>query len=306
MTSGTFTPRISDFASGLRRSMRSTAERAVSFFDQQRIELVTVMSALLLFTHSPHLHIDFVTPLTFAALVVPRLRHFGPFWIGIAIYRFWSQVPDHWPTLDNHQYLITWWLLGLGLTLMAREREDSIRRVARLLIGLCFLFATVWKIRSPDFLDGDFFTWKFATDTRLRSFAEAFLGLPEGAQTENLNAEYLLGLGQIGTTEELITGSHLRTAAIITAWYTVLIEGAIAVFYLVPERFRVSRWAHWALAVFIITVYPIAPVFGFALLLLTMSIAALRRNGVYFALATLLFAVMPLFSYFDKAFDSIG
>lgn len=275
-------------------------------FETRRIELVTVMTALVVLAHTPYSADDVRSVLVFAALVVPAVRRFGPFWIGVAIFRFFSQVPGHWPSLDNHQHLITWWCLGLGFALMATESEEAIRRMGRIMLGLCFLFATIWKVRSPDFLNGDFFTWTFATDTRLRAFAETFLGLPEGAQSANRKAQSLLELGAIGSTEQIVTGSSLRLAAILTSWYTVFIEGSIAVCYLLPERFRAARWGHWALLVFIVTVYPIAPVVGFALLLLAMSVAALRTGRTWIAIASALFVVLPLFSRFADVFDTLG
>ncbi len=282
-----------------------------TLFETRRIELVTVMTALVVMTHSLFTVDDVRTVLVFAALVIPAVRRFGPFWIGVGIFRFFSQVPNHWPSLDNHQHLINWWCLGLGFALMASQSEEAIRRLARIMLGLCFLFATIWKIRSPDFLNGDFFTWTFATDSRLRAFAETFLGLPEGAQRVNGDAQRLLELGAAGGTEPIITGSRLHIAAIITSWYTVVIEGSIAVFYLVPERFRVARWGHWALLVFIVTVYPIAPVVGFALILMTMSVAGLSGsahggNRRWVMIASVLFVVLPLFGRFEDLFAAIG
>lgn len=284
---------------------------AITIFETRRIELVTVMTSLVVMAHSLFTTDDVRTVLVFAALVVPALRRFGPFWIGVAAFRFFSQVPQHWPSLDNHQHLITWWCLGLGCALMAPESEEAIRRLGRIMLGLCFLFAAIWKIRSPDFLNGDFFTYTFATDSRLRAFAETFLGLPESAQRFNGDAQTLLQLGSAGSTELFTTGSRLHIASIITSWYTVFIEGSIAVCYLLPERFRAARWGHWALLLFIVTVYPIAPVVGFALILLTMSVAAHSASPRGFdrrwiAIASVLFILLPLFKRFESLFDAVG
>lgn len=258
------------------------------------IDLVTVMTGLVVLAHSPYVSSDILQALMFSALLVPTVRLFGPFWIGIALLRFFNQVPDLWSQLDNHQYLITYWCLALGLTLMAAEREFALRVAARLLIGLCFLAALIWKLRSPDFLNGDFFAWKFATDGRLRGFAEVFLGLPDEAYKNNQLAKEVIALGEVGSTEVLETGSMLRPAAIATAWYTVFIEGSVAVLYLLPTKFRAARWAHWALAAFIVTVYPIAPVVGFALVLLTLSVAGNTGSRRWLPIATALFVILPL------------
>lgn len=146
------------------------------------------------------------------------------------------------------------------------------------MIGLCFLFATIWKIRSPDFLSGDFFSWKFTTDIRFREMAESLLGTPREANAENFQTLASLKAGPIGRVADFVIGDRTYTVARFVSWYTVLIEGIVAVTYLAPQRSRISKLSHWALFVFIVTVYPIAPVIGFALILLALSVGAVSEQ----------------------------
>jgi len=273
-----------------------------SWFELDNVNLVTLMTALTLLSHSPFTNTEVISALVVMAVLIPGVRCFGPFWIGIGLIRFLSQVPDNWPRLDNHQHLINWWCLGLGLTLMAVKKDQALRVVSRLLIGLCFLFALIWKIRSPDFLNGDFFTWRFTTDSRLQQFAKSFLGLTDEAIMRNSAVEGLLSNAPIGRSEFIETGASVRAMALFAAWYTIVIEATVAVCYLTPRRFGLEKWAPWALFAFIVTVYPLAPVIGFALLLLSLSIGATQKNRLWTITATLLFIVMPFFKRFEDFF----
>jgi len=52
-----------------------------------------------------------------------------------------------------------------------------------------------------------------------------------------------------------------------------VLEGSLAVLFLLPWRGGVTRWREPALLLFIMTTYPFAPVIGFAWLLLAMALA---------------------------------
>lgn len=290
---------------------RSTLERFRQWFEGlflsvDRIDVVTIMTAIIILQHSPYVAKGLANVMVFLALLIPGVRRNGVFWVAVACIRFISQVPDHWPSLDNHQYLITWWCIGLGLALLCSEAEEVVSRTARLLIGLCFLFATVWKLRSADFLNGDFLSWTMTTDGRLKSFATTFLGLPDNVRELNAESRVLLRLGDVGSTEVFTTGPRVRPMAIAAAWYTVVIESSVAVLYLIPARFRISRFAPIPLLLFILTVYPIAPVVGFALTLVTLSVASATASKKWLFVALPLFAVLPLVEYASDAFDAIG
>lgn len=290
-----------------RQRIAKVLSRLTRLFDVNRIDIVTIMSVLLVLQHSPEIPTTWISVIAFAGLLVPSIRRSGLYWIFIAIYRGVVQFPNDWALIDNHQYLITWWCLGLGLTLFALDRDKAIAVTSRLLLGLCFLFATLWKLRSPDFLNGNYFAWTFATDRKFRAFAETILGLPTGAQATNLKAKALLDLGDVGSVESIITSSILHTAARITALYTLIIEGSLAIAFLVPQRFRLASWAPWILLTFILTVYPIRPVVGFALLLIVLSIASQEKsNRSWLPIATTLFILIPIFSEFSSLLDALG
>ncbi len=292
------------------RSGLLSRDRTSRFVDSirefDRVDMVTIMTSLLILQHSAFVSDRILTVLVFGAFVIPAVRRSGGFWLLVTGLRFYSQMPDSWSLIDNHQYLVTWWCLALGLVLFASDVERTMRVSARLLIGLCFLFATMWKVRSPDFLNGDFFSWTFTTDSRLRDFAQAFLGFPEDGLTTNYQALRILNEGAIGATELLATGPRVRPMAIAVAWYTVLIEGAVAFLYLLPSKFQLTRFAPWVLLVFIITVYPIAPVVGFALTLLALSVAGDKSSRWWPIVAAFAFALMPLVEYAKDAFDIVG
>lgn len=89
-------PRVREW--GVREWARNTLER----FD--RVDLVALMSTLVVLLHSPYSNEHIITSLALAAILVPQIRRSGPYWIGVGVYRFMTQVPDHWADLDNHQH----------------------------------------------------------------------------------------------------------------------------------------------------------------------------------------------------------
>lgn len=268
----------------------------------ERVTLACLLTSLVLLLHTPYANEQIVTPLAFVALLSSKVRTNGYFWIGVAGFRILSQIPSHWETLDNHQYLISWWCLGLGLALLAANVDEAVRVSARLLVGLCFLYALVWKLRSTEFLSGNFMAWRLTTDSRFREFAQTFLELPSSASDSNRNTLRSIQLEPMTDAILVTTGTRVRSVAIIVSWYTVIIEASVAILYLLPQRFDASKYAHLALFLFIISVYPIAPVVGFALVLLALSVATMRDGSRSISVAIGLFIVLPLFKEFEQVF----
>lgn len=285
-----------------RQSFLRTRIAGYFAFEFDPIDLVTIMTALVVLVHGRYSNEQITTALAFSAVLLPFIRRSGPFWIVVFIFRFLSQVPHHWTVLDNHQHLLNWWCLGLGLVLMTVEKEESLRILSRLMIGLCFLFAAIWKIRSPDFLTGDFLSWRFTTDARLREFAESFLGLPVGTGLKNSEVFTSLWSRPPGSSQLLVTGEGVRWVARAVSWYTVLIEGFVAILYLAPQRLRITQWAPWVLLVFIVTVYPVTPIIGFASSLVVYSIGASKAKGRWTGIAIPLFIILPFFQKSEELF----
>jgi hypothetical protein len=103
-----------------------------------------------------------------------------------------------WPLPDNHIYLLAYWCLASRPGVACRGCASAAgTRAARLLVGLAFLFAVLWKVvLSPDYLDGRFFRVTLMMDDR---FAGAVM-LMTGLSVEQLkqNRDYLQALPEGG------------------------------------------------------------------------------------------------------------
>jgi hypothetical protein len=203
--------------------------------------------------------------LAVAGLAVPRLMHQASFWwllAGLAGIR----VVGDWPMADNHAYLMGYWLLAIALS-RPDDAHDTLARNARLLIGLTFAFASLWKVvLSPDYLDGTFFRVSMATDVRLEWFTRLAAGV-DSSTLEALRDHLEAGTALTGAPES----DRYRFAATLATWWNILINVALAVVFLGPPRVRIGRNA--LLILYCAVTYAVATVDGFAWLLISMGVA---------------------------------
>ena len=104
--------------------------------------------------------------LALTGLIIPGLYKNRGLWLLIAFTMFTKSIYNWW-TQDNHIFLLTWWSLGVAIALHTAAPERAMATCGRLLVGLSFFFAVVWKVLlSPDFIDGSYFQFAFFTDRR--------------------------------------------------------------------------------------------------------------------------------------------
>jgi hypothetical protein len=184
-----------------------------------------------------------------------------------------------WPMADNHAYLLCWWCLAITTSVLAADVPTALARNARLLLGLVFAFATLWKaLLAPDFLDTTFFRVTLVTDGRFERAATAIAGL----SPDELSA--LRAFVSQHVDGPAVAGEHpgqperfRRTAAVATGW-TLAIEGGLALAFLSPLGWRLSRWRDALLLLFALTTYPVAPVEGFGWLVLAQGFAQVEEG----------------------------
>jgi hypothetical protein len=205
-------------------------------------------------------------------IVLPSIRGSARFWLALAATLGAAAWADRWQT-DNHQYLIAYWCLTLGLAASSADPARVRRIGARLLIGGVFVLATTWKLVSPDFLDGSFMRYTLLTDTRFGEVATLVGGM--APQDLEANREALRALddpAEPPAPVRLRSTDRLDRAADILTWWTVAIEGLVAAAFLVPWR-RLARHRDLALIAFVVTTYAVAPVVGFGWVLVCMGLA---------------------------------
>ena len=230
-----------------------------------------------------------------AALLKPRLIHSAWLWLGLALVAGARLFLD-WPLPDNHLYLLAYWCLALGLALLSPHPRAAARLSARLLIGGAFACAVLWKaFLSPDFLDGRFFRVTLLTDPRLSHVALLLGGLSEAELQENRQA-----LAPWPPDVEPLDPPRpfepppLRRLATALTWATIALEAVIAVGFLAPLRPPWTAVRHASLLGFCVAAYALAPVAGFAWLLILMGLAALQEPDLWVRRAYIATAALVL------------
>lgn len=232
--------------------------------------------------------------LAVVGLVLPRVLHHPALWLALAGLAGWRVVAG-WPLADNHAYLLVYWCLAIALVRLAPDPRQALAWNGRALVGLAFAFATLWKLLSPDYLDGRFFRVTLVEDQRLERFATALGGIDRDALLERREfvAQHVDGPGLAGEAPSEPPG--LRTLALAATWGTLALEAAVAVAFLAPLGRGV--WLRHALLLFFcITTYAIAPVASFGWLLLAMGVAQCEPGARHLRLAYVaVFALLVLY-----------
>ena len=191
-----------------------------------------------------------------------------------------------WYSIDNHKYLMMYWLLACSLAIGSSDVEGVLRTNARLLVGLCFLFATAWKLLGGQYLDGSFLHGTMLMDGRLRTFAAFASGLSENQIYINRSlASLLRGVDADGATVVAVTSDRLHVVALVMSYWTILVEGTVAVLFLITAWTPRGGWRSGLLAardlslvVFVCTTYFLLPVVPFAMMLCVLGLAQVERD----------------------------
>jgi hypothetical protein len=215
-----------------------------------------------------------VLGLAAAAILFKPARHNPWLWFSLTLLTALRVALD-WPLADNHAYLLSYWCLAIGLSLAVRDSRSCLALNGRLLIAWVFLFATAWKlILSPDFMDHRFFCVTFILDERFEGFARLAGGL---------SLDQLLALRE--TLDQHVDGAYFGEAPLLdptkrllwlaqfTTYWTLLIEGLLAMAFFWPVNRGLSKLRDPLLICFCATTYAVATVDGFGWLLIAMGVA---------------------------------
>ncbi len=267
--------------------LRTLARRPVdALLGADLFELGAAMTLVMivLSLHEPAWHIQLgLTTLTVTALVLRPLMRNPLLWlglVGVLVLAYWQT----WHQQNNHDFLKLYWCLGLGVSLLAVEPLKAVRVNARVLIGLCFLFATLWKVLSPDYVSGAFFNYFLLQDTRFGLFAEHLVGLDAGVLARaRLERVVYTAFGDPAGALAVPLAAEARWLAALMTWWTLAIEGAVAVAFLLPRRFWLAKWRDAVLLAFVFSTYVVAPILYFAWLIVAMGIMQCERETFRYA-----------------------
>lgn len=238
-------------------------------------------------------------------LIAPAVARAPATWLAFALL-VGARILLDWPLPDNHIYLLGYWCLALALALRDAAPAVTIARSSRLLIGLAFLCAVMWKaVLSPDYLDGRFFRVTLLNDDRFADVVK-FAGGLDDADLDETRA-YLTPLPEGAALLDppvLHEPAGLRWLARVATWGGLALEAIVAALFLWLRPTRVvSRCGHAAVLLFCAATYALAPVAGFGWLLLAMGLASSdpsdprdrvwRRAYLAVFLLVMLYAEMP-------------
>jgi hypothetical protein len=222
-------------------------------------------------------------------------------WLTLAVLVA-ARLAAEWPLPDNHIYLLAYWCLAAAIALVLPDPQAALARSSRLLVGLAFACAVIWKAGlSGDYLDGRFFRVTLLTDDRFADTAVLVGGLSEAQLAEN--RRYLAPLpegAELLHPPRLVEPPRLRALAALATWGGLALEAAAALLFLLPGGSGRDPLRHLALLCFCALTYAVAPVAGFGWLLLVMGLVlcpphhrALRGTYVAAFLLVLLYAEVP-------------
>ncbi len=207
----------------------------------------------------------FLSVVSIAGLVNPHITSKPNFWLVLGFTNFALQNVYNWAYTDNHVCLYSYWYLAIFCALMSSTTMATLAANARIMIGLVFLFATLQKLLSDEYMKTNAVNFFLLCDQRFSPLVQ-LVGIQESEC-----AAIRRSINQLLSPILLPGNTRLTLLATLITWWTVLIEAVIAVAFLFPRAPLIRRAPDVPLLVFIITVSPIATVLGFAWILLIMG-----------------------------------
>jgi hypothetical protein len=230
-------------------------------------------------------------------LAAPRALRAPVLWLALLAV-LGALLVWNWPFPDNHDYLAALWCLAVACALASGDPAGALAHHGRRLLGLTFLFATLWKlVLSPDFVDGRFFRVTLLTDARFEHLAVLAGGMSALEWERNdLAVDELLRSAPAPPEVELVEPPGIPRLAAALTLFTGAIEAALALAFLWPPGRGPSRWRHPLLLAFAASTFSFATVRGFGWLLMSLGVAqcapeARRTRAAYLAV----FALVALY-----------
>jgi hypothetical protein len=262
-----------------RRSSSSKLRALVEFVQNldllQTIGLLTLVLAVIFgFDHWMFRIVARTCLLMF--VLYPRSLRRPEFWLALALAGTITTVLD-WERIDNHKYLLDYWLWVLFVVHLFHQPERQqriIRFSARFFLCLIFFAASAQKLASPTYRSGEMFEHYLYVDSRFKAFGKLIGIDPSTCDAVKKRIMFLRSpFAEVEGNEIQVSGSdRARVAALVMTWWDVFLQLLIGTLLLFG-RPRTDKMAHIFLLFFIFTTYLPAPVFGFGWILGIMGFA---------------------------------
>ncbi len=243
---------------------------------------------------------------SFSGILFKSIRQSILFWVLMLMYLSYFYVISGTSVyVPNHKYLYAFFNLIIVISLYAKKKTSDWFEIykisAQYMIGFVFLLATIGKFLAPEFLNGSFFEFTLLTDPRFFGFtslvgniddASLFIGLDEFSNMQSSN--------DINAVVQLQSPTNLQSLGLFLSYWTIFIEASIAITFLVKYNTFIGKYRNWVLLVFIITTYPIATVYGFAILLILLAlitVSNVNNKITWQILFIIIFILVPLMRF---------
>lgn len=206
-------------------------------------------------------------------LVIPGLLKNPVIWFLLTGFTL-SRVIVDWPLSDNHAYLLFLWCFAIFISALKKDKI-LLTKNARLMIGLVFLFAFIWKaFLSPDFLDKRFFSVNMIEDPRFSEFTQVTCDISKDdlGYFRDYVKQHVDGNLVFAEVINFNLKCINKIAGFLT-YYTVILEFLVALIFLLPKKLAISKYRDYFLILFCVSVYSVATVEGFGWLLIAMGIS---------------------------------
>lgn len=145
----------------------------------------------------------------------------------------------------NHFYLIAYWSLACALALGThnQNKDTILRQNARMLLGLSFCFAALWKIMAGEYINGSFFHYSFLTrfidsdSVPLITWILSPVELAENIRLKQVLQHLPVNNGSVALT----TSNSIRYFSHLLSLWTLLIEAVIGVAFLFNQPKFIAR-----------------------------------------------------------------
>jgi hypothetical protein len=288
--------------------------------DVNLMQVVPLLTVILLLTTAPNIWY-LRTPLLvlcITGLAYQDMLKRTQFWYIVATL-IGATIYLNWESSDNHKYLLCYWCLSLCavFSLPTKIQEEAMHRTSRLLLGLCMAFAVAWKAGTFEYMNGGFFQYTLLLDSRFEYFARWFGGASAVMLADNRELRDLLVAGYLRdiTVNNVQLGGYSAVAflAQVTTWWTILIETAVAVLFLLPNNRWTAISRNSVLILFATTTYVFATVRGFGWMLMMLGLAQCSKKesgfrfsyiAVFLLIQLYMLPIQPLIERVGKSFST--
>tara|TARA_R110002050_G_scaffold296426_1_gene456403 strand:- start:53891 stop:54817 length:927 start_codon:yes stop_codon:yes gene_type:complete len=276
--------------------------------------LKMLLIVLLLFMNDNTILYILIPVLIIPGILINKITTNKYYWLIISVF---SIIPylilDLIGYVPNHKHIFAYAILATTLMLFYSKKEEILKNLgaqAKFIIGLCFLFAVIGKFLAPEFTNGAFFEFTNTADPRFFGFTSFMADIDMSLLLKNETNLYdLMNTTNPDNFFYLNGVEKLSNIGLTVSYWTIFIEGMIAISFCLPNNFLISKYRNVFLVTFILTTYPIATVSGFAIILTTLGfIQSIKDNKLtnYSLFYLLVYITLPLIKIpFLRVLDAI-